>query len=187
MAGAATIQALVNRPHAEPEIRGSRARSGSRGSRQDHDGPGLVSDRLYRPRRLEWQLRAGETRPVSNAGSLRGSTQGRCRRGRLSGGVPGGDEKRTRNCAMNCVMRTRLIGHLCVLSLQDDWGPICGGSGRRYRQRVSQIPSTQPRRNCLRERTSIGALERPRCSAAGGTRFSRRRASRGPPWSPTRC
>src|SRR5947199_2099326 len=43
MAGAATIQALVNRPHAEPEIRGSRARSGSRGSRQDHDGPGLVS------------------------------------------------------------------------------------------------------------------------------------------------
>ncbi len=60
---------------------------------------------------------------------------------------------------MNCVMRTRLIGHLCVLSLQDDWGPICGGSGRRYRQRVSQIPSTQPRRNCLRERTSIGALE----------------------------
>ena len=60
---------------------------------------------------------------------------------------------------MNCVMRTRLIGHLCVLSLQDDWGPICGGSGRRYRQRVSQIPSTQPRRNCLRERTSIVALE----------------------------
>src|SRR5437667_4753683 len=81
MAGAATIRALVNRPHAEPEIRGSRARSGSRGSRQDHDGPGLVSDRLHRPHRLGWQLRAGETRPVSNAGSLRGSTQGRCRRG----------------------------------------------------------------------------------------------------------
>src|SRR3989442_13177003 len=27
------------------------------------DGPGLVSDRLYRPRWLGWQLRAGETRP----------------------------------------------------------------------------------------------------------------------------
>src|SRR2546422_4140501 len=96
MAGAATIRALVNR----------RARSGSRGSSQDHDGPGLVSDRLYRPRWLGWQLRAGETRPVSNASSLRGSTQGRRRRGQLSGGVPGGDEKRTRNRAMNCVMRT---------------------------------------------------------------------------------
>src|SRR5881397_3279803 len=67
MAGAATIRALVNRPRAEREIRGSRARSGSRGSSQDHDGPGLVSDRLYRPRWLGWQLRAGETRPVSNA------------------------------------------------------------------------------------------------------------------------
>src|SRR2546430_12060122 len=50
MAGAATIRALVNRPRAEREIRGSRARSRSRGSSQDHDGPGLVSDRLYGPR-----------------------------------------------------------------------------------------------------------------------------------------
>src|SRR2546427_7929406 len=62
MAGAATIRALVNGPRAEREIRGSRARSGSRGSCQDYDGPGLVSNRLYRPRWLGWQLRAGETR-----------------------------------------------------------------------------------------------------------------------------
>src|SRR5438034_3604366 len=93
MAGAATIRALVNRPRAEPEIRGSRARSGSRGSSQDYDGPGLVSDRLYRPRWLGWQLRAGETRPVSNASSLRGSTQGR-RRKLLA--LDTGDRKSTR-------------------------------------------------------------------------------------------
>src|SRR3989442_9670131 len=98
------------------------------------------------------------TGPTGWGGNFGPAKLGRSRRGRLCGGVPGGDEKRTRNCAMNCVMRTRLIGHLCVLSLQDDWGPICGGSSRRYRQRVSQIPSTQPRRNCLRERTGVVPL-----------------------------